>query len=115
MCSNGVYTPGCGLANVKMSYGHDEFLYQVAVRNGTTLPAAALAIIRFHSFYPWHQKGAYAHLMNAQDHDNLKWVKAFQRFDLYSKAHTKYDPKALKPVYQKMIEKYFPNKGVLKW
>ncbi len=90
--------------------GHDEYLYQVVTRNGCTLPSEALAIIRFHSFYPMHQGGAYRHLMNDKDLANLKWVKAFQKFDLYSKAHTKYDPKALKPVYQKMIEKYAPHR-----
>jgi len=113
---HGIYKPNCGLNNVVMSFGHDEFLYQTVVRNGTTLPAPALYIIRFHSFYPWHNRGAYKHLTNEEDEQNLKWVKAFQKFDLYSKAHVKYDPAKLRPVYQKLIEKYFPkNKGVLEW
>jgi hypothetical protein len=46
--------------------GHDEYLYQVCVRNGSTLPPQALAIIRYHSLYPWHHAGAYRHLMDAQ-------------------------------------------------
>ena len=25
----GIYEPNCGLANVKMSWGHDEYLYQI--------------------------------------------------------------------------------------
>jgi len=112
---NGAYKAGCGLSKVKMSYGHDEYMYQVALRNGTTLPIQALYILRYHSFYPWHSKGAYQHLTDEQDRENLKWVQAFQKFDLYSKAHTKYDSAVLKPIYQRMIEKYFPNSGVLQW
>jgi inositol oxygenase len=27
---NGVYQPGCGLSNVYMSWGHDEYMYQVS-------------------------------------------------------------------------------------
>jgi inositol oxygenase len=111
---NGIYKPHCGLRNVKMSFGHDEYLYQTAVRNGTTLPAEGLCIIRYHSFYPMHSSGAYKHLMDASDEANLKWIQTFQKFDLYSKAHTKYDPKQLKPVYAKLIEKYFPN-GAIDW
>jgi inositol oxygenase len=49
----GVYEEHCGLEKVKMSWGHDEYLYQVCVRNGCTLPKQALYMIRFHSFYPW--------------------------------------------------------------
>jgi hypothetical protein len=48
----GVYEPHCGLEKVKMSWGHDEYLYQVCVRNGSTLPIEGLYMIRFHSFYP---------------------------------------------------------------
>lgn len=36
-------------------------------------------MIRYHSFYPWHREGAYQHLMNEKDYDQLKAVKAFNR------------------------------------
>lgn len=36
-------------------------------------------MIRYHSFYPWHREGAYQHLMNEKDHEQLKAVKAFNR------------------------------------
>jgi inositol oxygenase len=110
---NGLYKPGCGLDNLTMSWGHDEYLYQVCVRNQTTLPKAALAMIRFHSFYPWHREGAYSHFMNKDDHENLHWVKEFNQFDLYSKADSACDPAVLAPYYKKAIAKYFPEK--LKW
>jgi hypothetical protein len=31
---------------------------------------------RFHSLYPWHNGGAYRSLMNAKDHEMLKWWDA---------------------------------------
>jgi len=77
----GVYSEGCGLDNVLMSWGHDDYMYlvsiytlspaavcfekrkmltcacvfissrQVAKENKCTLPSAGLFIIRYHSFY----------------------------------------------------------------
>jgi inositol oxygenase len=34
----GVYAPNCGLRNVLMSFGHDEYLYRVLVDSKVTLP-----------------------------------------------------------------------------
>lgn len=50
-----MYERNCGLENVLMSWGHDEYLHMV-LRNhpGCTLPEEAFYVIRFHSFYPWH-------------------------------------------------------------
>ena len=48
---NGIYTPGCGLDNVLISWGHDEYMYTIA-KEQSTLPPEALAMIRYHSFYP---------------------------------------------------------------
>lgn len=47
----GVYSEGCGLDNVLMSWGHDDYMYLVAKENKSTLPSAGLFIIRYHSFY----------------------------------------------------------------
>jgi inositol oxygenase len=47
----GAYSEGCGLDNVLMSWGHDDYMYLVAKENKTTLPSAGLFIIRYHSFY----------------------------------------------------------------
>jgi len=110
---NGIYEPNCGLSKVTMSWGHDEYLYQVCVRNGSTLPLPALYMIRFHSFYPWHHENEYNHLTEQQDEDMLRWVREFNQFDLYSKAHEKLDIQKLKPYYQAAIDKYFPS--VLRW
>jgi inositol oxygenase len=109
---NGVYTSHCGLNNLVMSYGHDEYFYQTCLRNGAKLPEPALYIIRFHSFYPWHANGGYMHLANEKDAENLRWVKEFQKFDLYSKAHQTLNPSVLKQVYLPIIRKYFPDELV---
>ena len=81
----GIYTKGCGLDNVMLSWGHDEYLYHV-VKDQSTLPPEALAMIRYHSFYPWHKEGAYHDLMDDHDRAMLKSVKAFNPYDLYSKS-----------------------------
>ncbi|KAL0401438.1 UNVERIFIED_CONTAM: putative inositol oxygenase [Sesamum latifolium] len=104
----GVYKEGCGLENILMSWGHDDYMYLVAKENKTTLPSAALFIIRYHSFY-----GAYKYLMNEEDAENLKWLQIFNKYDLYSKSTVKVDVDKVKPYYTSLIEKYFPLK--LKW
>ncbi|CAI8619710.1 unnamed protein product [Vicia faba] len=110
---NGVYTEGCGLDNVMMSWGHDDYMCLVAEENGATLPKAGLFIIRYHSFYPLHKENAYTHLMNEQDFENLKWLHVFNKYDLYSKSKVLVDVEEVKPYYLSLIEKYFPAK--LRW
>ncbi|CAA6671648.1 unnamed protein product [Spirodela intermedia] len=109
----GVYAEGCGLNNVMMSWGHDDYMYLVAKKNKTTLPSAGLFIIRYHSFYPLHKSGAYSFLMNEEDKENLKWLHVFNKYDLYSKSKVRIDVESVKPYYLSLIEKYFPAK--LKW
>jgi len=115
---NGIYESNCGLGNLKMSWGHDEYLYQLLVRNKCTIPKIGLNVIRFHSFYSWHRDGAYRHLLKSEDDETLSWVKRFSQSDLYSKSHTilekEYIDGVLVPYYQSLIDKYFPN-PVLQW
>jgi len=107
----GMFEKGCGLMNLKMCWGHDEYMYHVA-KNYSTLPIGALYMLRFHSFYPWHKEGAYREFMDKQDEENFHWVKEFNSCDLYSKSHEVPDAVKLKPYYQKLIAKYFPEKVV---
>ncbi|GAQ77566.1 myo-inositol oxygenase [Klebsormidium nitens] len=109
----GLYEPGCGLDKVHMSWGHDEYMYQVMKLNGCTLPPQAFFIIRYHSFYALHRENAYQHLLNDHDREMLTWLKRFNKFDLYSKSKTRVDVAELKPYYMGLINKYFP--AVLKW
>ncbi|TVU07873.1 hypothetical protein EJB05_41266 [Eragrostis curvula] len=119
---NGVYSEGCGLDKVLMSWGHDDYMYLVSIfafvdlvakENKTTLPSAGLFIIRYHSFYPLHKHGAYMNLMNDEDKENLKWLHVFNKYDLYSKSNERIDVEKVKPYYMSLIEKYFPAK--LRW
>ncbi|KAF8638673.1 hypothetical protein AX17_002034 [Amanita inopinata Kibby_2008] len=108
----GVYQPHCGLDNVMLSWGHDEYLYHV-FKNQSTLPEEGLAMIRYHSFYAWHREGAYGHLTNASDEKALAAVRAFNPYDLYSKSDEPVDPEKLKPYYANLISKFFPE--VIVW
>ena len=81
----GIYERGCGLDNVMLSWGHDEYLYHV-VKDQSVLPPEALAMIRYHSFYPWHREGAYRELMTEKDYAMLEAVRTFNPYDLYSKS-----------------------------
>jgi len=103
----GVYTAHCGLDRVKMSWGHDEYLYQILK---DYLPEPALYMIRYHSFYAQHREDAYRHLMNDKDVEMFEWVKKFNPYDLYSKAPVKPDVKALMPYYTQLVAKYLPEK-----
>ncbi|KAL3618010.1 hypothetical protein CASFOL_038331 [Castilleja foliolosa] len=109
----GVYEKGCGLNNVFMSWGHDDYMYLVAKENKSTLPSAGLFVIRYHSFYALHRSGAYKHLMNEEDEENLKWLQIFNKYDLYSKSKVRVDVEKVKPYYLSLIQKYFPAK--LRW
>jgi inositol oxygenase len=103
----GIYEPNCGLVDVKMSFGHDGYIYEV-MKN--YLPMEALYMLRFHSFYAWHRHGAYDYLCNEQDRAMLPWVLKFNPYDLYSKGHTKPDLKELKPYYDDLFAEFFPEK-----
>ncbi len=102
----GVYQPGCGLDNVHMSWGHDEYLYQIVKDH---LPAPALYMIRYHSFYAQHREHAYEHLMNDQDREMFEWVKKFNPYDLYSKSPKPPVVSELKPYYEDLIAKFLPS------
>jgi len=101
----GIYEPNCGLRNVHMSWGHDTYIGHV-MRN--YLPEEALYMLRYHSFYAWHQQGAYQHLLDDHDRKMLPWVQKFNPYDLYSKGLAKPDFKELKPYYDDLINEFFP-------
>lgn len=103
----GVYGEGCGLKNVHLSWGHDEYLYHVVKDH---LPDSALYMIRYHSFYPWHLEGQYQHLLDDRDREMLAWVKKFNPYDLYSKCPVSPDWDKLQPYYTAIIDKYLPGK-----
>jgi inositol oxygenase len=113
----GMYEPKCGLDNLCFAWGHDEYLYRMLVANETTIPREGLDMIRYHSAYPMHDKGAYTHLLKPEDNERLKWIRVFNRFDLYTKDgdnDIRGEIIELWPYYRGLLEKYGLG-GKLKW
>src|SRR6187200_2566939 len=103
----GVYQQGCGLRNVNLSWGHDEYLYHVMKDH---LPEPALYMIRYHSFYAWHREEEYDYLCDDHDRAMLPWVREFNPYDLYSKSPHPPDWNELRPYYSALVKKYLPER-----
>jgi len=101
----GIYTENCGLNNVHMSWGHDEYVYHMMK---DYIPEPGLYMLRYHSFYSQHRENAYNHLMNEHDHEMFKWVRLFNPYDLYSKSPNQKSWNELKPYYEDLLAKYLP-------
>ncbi len=101
----GIYTENCGLKNVHMSWGHDEYVYQMLK---DYIPEEGLYMLRYHSFYSQHRENGYDHLMDEHDHKMFKYVDLFNPYDLYSKNPTPPNWTELKPYYEKLVAKYLP-------
>ena len=104
---NGVYEEGCGLDKVALSWGHDEYIYNVCK---DYLPEEGLYMLRYHSFYPWHREGAYDQFATAKDRAMKEWVLKFNTYDLYTKSHEAPDVAKLRPYYEELIREFFPAK-----
>jgi len=107
------YQAGCGLDNVLVAYGHDEYFYHVLKHSpGVALPDEALYIVRYHSLYPWHTGGAYKHLENDHDRKMKNRVLEFNQYDLYTKRNTKYTDEEIadmKKYYDTLVNKFAPD------
>lgn len=101
----GVYEKNCGLRNVDMSWGHDEYIYQI-MKN--YIPEEGLYMLRYHSFYSWHREGAYEYLLDDHDKAMLPWVRLFNPYDLYSKNPEPPNWDELRPYYTDLLKKYLP-------
>ena len=112
----GIYKKHCGLDNLYLSFGHDEYLYQVLSKNKDKhkISNKYMNVIRYHSFYPWHTSGEYRYLMNENDYNILKNATDFNKFDLYSKEDTDFVlNNSIIEYYNNLLDKYFPEK--LNW
>ncbi len=103
----GIYQPNCGLDNVHLSWGHDEYIYR-ATRD--YLPEQAQYMLRYHSFYAGHKHGAYRHLMSEHDEQMFEWVRKFNPYDLYSKGRSRPNLKEIKPYYEDLVAEFFPDR-----
>jgi inositol oxygenase len=103
----GIYEPNCGLDKVHLSWGHDEYIYDIT---RTYLPEPAQYMLRYHSFYAAHKHGAYKHLMNKKDEEMFEWVRKFNPYDLYSKGSERPKLEELRPYYNDLFAEFFPEK-----
>lgn len=109
----GIYEEHIGFDNVHFSTGHDEYMYQICKKNNCLIPEDGLYIIRYHSFYAFHQYQSYDYLANEYDNKMLPLLQKFQKCDLYSKLDKninikEYVAKRIE-YYKVLIKKYFPN------
>ncbi len=102
----GIYQPKCGLDQVDLSWGHDEYIYTVTRKY---LPEPAQYMLRYHSFYAAHRHRAYGHLMSAHDEQMFEWVRKFNPYDLYSKGATRPNFKEIRPYYEDLVAEFFPD------
>lgn len=111
----GIYEPKCGIENLKISYCHDEYLYNVLKNNKNhKMHSRYMKMIRFHSFYPWHTGGSYGHFMKEDDKDLLSDVLLLNNYDLYSKEDVNFElTDEIKIYYDNLLDKYFP--GEMMW
>lgn len=110
----GIYEEKCGIDNLVLSYGHDEYLYTVLKNNKNhKISEKYLKVIRYHSFYPWHTHNEYTQFMNKNDIQILNDVREFNNFDLYSKEDNINITDSVKEYYDKLLDDYFI--GDLNW
>ncbi len=110
---SGVYAQNCGLDACTVAWGHDEYLYQVLAHHADNrLPEAGMVMIRYHSLYAWHERGAWAELTNARDDRNRDWVRQFNRYDLYTKSAEVHDLAAAKAYFGPIIDKYLGTEPI---
>lgn len=103
----GIYPAGCGLDSLVMSWGHDEYLYHVL---GSFLPLPGQWIIRFHSFYALHDRGAYRHLLAPEDAEKVAALQKFRPYDLYSKADAPPRFEEVGRYYEGLVDELLPKR-----
>ena len=110
----GNYEKHCGLDNMFISYGHDEYLYQVLKNgiNGNSLPDEILYCIRYHSLYLHHKDEVYDRFLNNRDREMLSLLKEFNGYDLYTKSEVIYDVREMGMKYFNLWRKYFELDGL---
>ena len=111
----GIYKEGCGLDQLTLAWGHDEYLFRVLSNHKENrIPEAGMAMIRYHSFYPWHSGGSYARLLGEKDSQYLNWIKDFNQYDLYTKSTKTYNLEEVKEYYEPIARKYL-GKAPIYW
>ena len=103
---SGMYEPGCGLDALKFAWGHDEYMWRMLTANGCTIPKEGLDMIRYHSAYPMHDKGAYKELLRAEDEPRLEWIRCFNQ---YGRCHLSTPPPSPIQPYDDLLATRSPS------
>lgn len=111
--ATGIYPENCGIDQLELAWGHDEYLYQVLCNHsGNKLPREGMVMIRYHSFYPWHTGNSYSQLTGETDELYKQWILDFNQYDLYSKSKVIYDLDDIKEYYAPIAEKYLGTEDI---
>eukprot|EP00438_Fugacium_kawagutii_P014785 Skav228774 [mRNA] locus=scaffold589:557855:559690:- [translate_table: standard] len=110
---NGIYQTGCGISNLLMSWGKDEYMYQMLKFNQCTLPNEALNVIRLQSFALWHEASTYRQFESGEDAETLNWVKALNQTCKTAVAKHSVE-EGVEAYYSSLLKKY-NMVGKLKW
>ena len=102
----GIYAPHCGYDQLLMSFGHDEYIYEVMK---PYLPKESLYILRFHSFYPAHYENGYTFFRNEEDQKLMPYLKLFQKYDLYTKQDQEIELDKVLPFYKELVSEFLPE------
>ena len=78
------------------------------------LPEEGMVMVRYHSFYPWHNGGSYQYFENDRDLKYRQWVLDFNQYDLYTKSEKTYRLEDIKDYYLPIAVKYL-GKGEIGW
>lgn len=108
----GMYSPRVGFDHM-IFVGHDEVIYQALCKTEHRLSDEALYVLRYHSFYPWHQHGAYSLYASAKDRERLPLLQAFQKLDLYTKPAQPVSTTDRESILS-IVSKYLPY-GIQMW
>lgn len=119
---SGFYKPKCGLDEMLMTWGHDEYLFHMVfnwlkenaefVKKSWKCSALEIRLmlymIRFHSFYAFHRQGGYRQLWSKTDAKLRPYLRIFSMFDLYSKPDRLPAIKVLDKEFKPLVNKFFP-------
>lgn len=121
---NGFYSKSCGLDSMLMTWGHDEYLFNIVfdwikqnaeyVKKTWKCTALELRLmlymIRFHSFYAFHRQGGYKSLWSKTDTKLRPYLRVFSMFDLYSKPDKLPPLREMDKDFKPLVESFFPTK-----
>jgi len=112
----GIYTAGCGLDKVELSWSGNEYLYQALSRNKTRLPKSALFAIRCRSFDSLECSSSYKQLLSNEDANYVPFAKALRKASEHATSHgvgKGLPTDDMLSYYTRLMHEYLPRKLML--